>query len=252
MRSRVGGFIGPPRRPAFNVYWGISSASGMWTLGEQHSSRTENQWPRNYLDVSMYSAYVDATLGSVSITTSIAYSLGAGVLPSYVWSKSTNGGSTWSVVAGESSDSLSLTGLTSSSNGNLYRIEATSGLRKRVPAPTQIRYESSFVADWHPIQDVEGPVGGTAQFYGQAYSLTGVTHGFTYFNPGWYNPGQLQWQQSTDNGATWTDIAGENTFWLTAFEIQAGMNGRKYRVRARMSSAHAWIDGPSATLIVTT
>jgi hypothetical protein len=246
MRSRVGGFIGPPRRPV--IYY----ASGMWTLGEQYASRTSNEWPRNFLDVSMSSAYVDATLGSANVYTSISYNLGDGVYPSYVWSKSTNGGSTWSVVAGESSASLSLTGLTSSSNGNLYRIEATFGLRKRVPAPTQIRYESSFTADWYPIQDVEGPVGGTAAFYGQAYSLTGLAYGFIYFNPGWYNPGEIQWQQSTNNGASWTDIAGENTYFLTAFEIQAGMNGRKYRVRARMSPAHAWIDGPSATLIVTT
>jgi hypothetical protein len=257
MRSRIGGFIGPPRRPAFNVNYGISSASGMWTLGEQHSSRTENQWPRNYIDISFYSSVVDTTWGggATALSANVTYSLGKydadgnPVPPAYSWEKSTNGGSTWSTVAGETASSVELSGITATS---LYRLRAAFGIRTKVSSPVEVRFETSFTnVNWYPPPDFSGPVGSEANFYSQIQDLTGLTHGGIYYNPGAYpGLGEVQWQQSTNGGSTWADIAGQTTYFLYV-PINSGMNGRKYRIRSRVSSAHAWLDGPAATLFIT-
>jgi hypothetical protein len=135
--------------------------------------------------------------------------------------------------------------LTSANNGNLYRFEATYGLRQKISIPIAIRYETSFAFTWYENGDVSGGIGDDVYIYGYVNSITGAAYGST------YSPSDLQWQQSTNGGSTWTDMAGESNYYI-AINVQAGMNGRKYRVRSRVSAAHAWYASPVITLTITT
>jgi hypothetical protein len=65
----------------------------------------------------------DGTTASYSVTASA--SLGA--TPAYQWQVSTDSGSTYNNIAGQTSSSLSLSGLTAASNGYLYRCAVTAG-----------------------------------------------------------------------------------------------------------------------------
>ncbi|NBX79052.1 MAG: hypothetical protein EBQ94_01525 [Flavobacteriales bacterium] len=51
----------------------------------------------------------------------------SGTLPTYQWQKSTNGGSTWTDISGETGTSLVLSGLTSSNSTEQYRCTLNSG-----------------------------------------------------------------------------------------------------------------------------
>ena len=236
MRSRVGGFIGPASRPATYI------ASGMWTLGEEYISRVEGTWPRNYLDLSL-SAYFDATQ---TPDTTIYATYYTNLSPVYSWEKSTNGGSTWAVLSGQEEYQLALTGLAAADNGSLYRVKAVSGLRSKVSSSLAIRYETSFTFDWYSQGGYSGQVGDQASFYIQVNSIIGNTFGSGYY------ASDVQWQQSTNGGSTWTDISGETSQgWLYVSNIQSGMNNRKYRLRARVSPSHAWYASAPVTLTIT-
>ncbi len=50
---------------------------------------------------------------------------------------------------------------------------------------------------------------------------------------------QLQWQRSTDGGASWTDLAGANAASYTTPATSLAMNGWRYRVRAGSSAGTA-------------
>lgn len=236
MRSRDGGFIGPPKSPS-----PYAGASGIWTLGEEYSARVSSLWPRNYLYITTNQQYADGTqYGSVSLTPTLNTNLSA----TSSWEKSTDSGATWSIVSGATTENLTLYDVTSASNGHLYRLKSYAGLRRAVSSAMQIRYETSFVVDWYQMGDQSGRIGDQIAFYGQANTMTGTLYG------GLYSPSDMQWQQSTNGGSTWTDIAGQNYYFLYV-TIAAGMNGRKYRLRARVSANHSWYASPASTLTVT-
>ncbi len=58
----------------------------------------------------------------------------------------------------------------------------------------------------------------------------------------------LQWQRSTDNGATWADIAGAAALSYTTPATTIGDSFQRFRVRA--SNSAATVDSPLATLVV--
>ncbi|MCI2061403.1 MAG: leucine-rich repeat protein [Eubacteriaceae bacterium] len=61
--------------------------------------------------------------GTATFTAAVA----AGVTPAYQWQKSTDGGKTFADISGAIAATLSLTGLTTSDNGNVYRCVVSNG-----------------------------------------------------------------------------------------------------------------------------
>lgn len=65
-----------------------------------------------------------------------------------------------------------------------------------------------------------------------------------------YNTAALQWQQSTNNGSTWTNISGATSKTLTLSTVNLGMNNYRYRMRA--IDAGMTVYSEAATLNVST
>ncbi len=155
----------------------------------------------------------DAAMFGSSVTFSAAAS---GVpTPSVQWEVSTDGGSTWSNVAGATSASYQLTASTAES-GYLYRAEFTNAAGS---ATTQA---AALVVTTSPVEApaiVVGPSNQSVQA-GAGVSFTAVATG----NP---TP-SVQWQLSTDGGSTWSDISGADGS-SYSFTATTGENGDQYR-----------------------
>ncbi|MEO7445436.1 MAG: T9SS type A sorting domain-containing protein [Ferruginibacter sp.] len=133
----------------------------------------------------------------------------------YQWQVSTNNGTTWTNIAGATTASLTLTGVTAAMSGNQYRLVVFATCN-----PAGINSNAAVLTVNTPVTITNQPQG-TAVCGGQnaTFSVTASGTGLTY-----------QWQVSTDAGATWTNIAGATSATLTLNAVTIGMNGYQYRV----------------------
>lgn len=241
MRSRGAGVIGA------RVYPLYGSASGVWNLGECFQWRKEGTWPQREITLSPISSPVDAT---VSGTATILASVYAGYpSASYRWEKSTNGGATWSVVSGQTTESITLTGLTSSNDGDLYRFVVTAGIRSKKSNIVTIWRDTISSLSWDTQPENTSVANGDPAYFYSVASATGVTHSVSYWT---FASGTSelvsQWQQSTNGGSTWSDIPGV-TVWYTGFAADSSMNGYKYRAKVVIAGTAYYSN--AATLTVT-
>lgn len=134
---------------------------------------------------------------------------------SYQWQISTDDGSTFTDISGATSSSLNITNVIASMNNNQYRVQLTtscsvasistnSAVLTVLPQANIVRNPSNFLA-----------CAGTDATFSISAEGTNV---------------QYQWQVSTDNGVSYTNISGatNDTFLLSA--ITNSMNNNKYRV----------------------
>lgn len=149
----------------------------------------------------------------------------------YQWQVSTDGGATWNNIGGETSTSLTVSGVTGGMNNNQYRVMVTGC---GTPAASQagvltINPEASITTQ---PGDVSSCVGGTATI-----TVTGAGDALTY-----------QWQVSTDGGATWNNISGETAASLTLNGITADMDNNQYRVLVSNPCTVTPVTSSAATL----
>lgn len=160
---------------------------------------------------------------SVASAGSASFSVGAdGSGARIQWQLSTDGGLTWSNVAGATGSTLSLSNVTAAQNGDLYRavVSASDG-STATSAPVTLRVEATvtppvITAHATSARAIEG---GTASF-----SVTATGAGLRY-----------QWQVSTD-GSTWADVANATEATLTLSELPLAADGRSYRVTVTNSA----------------
>lgn len=242
MRSRGAGVIGARVYPLYGL------ASGVWNLGECFQWRKENTWPRLSLIIYQIASPADATVSSS--TTIAAYVTTEYPAVVYRWEESTNGGDTWSVVAGQTAESIALSGLTSSNDGDMYRLVATAGIRTQTSNIVTVWRDTIASLVWDTQPDNVTVEGGQAAYFYSAASATGVLHEATYstFASG-ANALNHQWQQSTNSGSTWSDIAGEVYWYIGLFPVESSMNGYKYRAKVTIAGADYYSN--AATLTVT-
>lgn len=247
MRGRVGGRIGTASPPS------SYGASGMWRLADVYAAirgsyggggfESPGGWPRNTISIEWPASgwpsyetvdYADATgTGTGTFDTRITVSP-EGLSFTYFWEKSTDDGVTWATVSGSAGDDsmagyyysqrtvgLEVTSQTIANDGDLYRLVVNSGLKQLRSTPATMRYDTVSVSwSYHPANQIQS-AGQTVYFYATG-SLTGDTYGKT------YNAGTLQWQRSTDGGATWADFGGTGS--SLSFTVAAGDNNNRYRV----------------------
>jgi Fungalysin metallopeptidase (M36)/Secretion system C-terminal sorting domain/Fungalysin/Thermolysin Propeptide Motif len=132
----------------------------------------------------------------------------------YQWQMSSNGGTTWSNVAGATNTALVLSSVTVAMNSNQYRVNITgtcspAGLNSSAAVLTV----NSFVT----ISSQPSPVAVCAGL-NTAFTITAGGTGLAH-----------QWQVSTDAGVTWTNITGATAATLNLTAVTTAMNNNRYR-----------------------
>lgn len=137
----------------------------------------------------------------------------------YQWQQSTDGGTTWTNIAGATSASYTINSVTVTLSGEKLRVVVagtastvtSSAVTLTVSAPT-------------PAAITVQPTPQTATAGSNAtFTVTSTGTAVTY-----------QWQSSAD-GATWTDISGQTSATLTLAAVALADNGKQIRVLARNS-----------------
>ncbi len=133
--------------------------------------------------------------------------------PTYQWQVSTDNGANWGPVAGATAATLTLNAVTTSMNGNQYRAVISNACPSSITSDAVVLTVSASASINAQPQNASGCVGTPASF---TVGATGST--LTY-----------QWQVSTDNGVTWTDISGATAATYTIASVASAQNNNQYR-----------------------
>jgi hypothetical protein len=156
--------------------------------------------------------------------------------PAVQWQVSTNGGASFSSIAGATSTTYSFTA-SAGQTGNLFRASFSnsvqSGVTTIAATLTVASGPSSPVVISQP-QNQNVAAGSSATFTAAASGNPAPT---------------VQWQISTDGGSTFTDISGQNST-TYSFVASSGDNSSEYR--AVFSNVHGSADTAAAHLTVAT
>lgn len=138
----------------------------------------------------------------------------AGPGVTYQWQVSTNGGTTFTDLTGETSATLTLSAVNAGLNNNQYRVvignSCVSGLNSNAASLT-ISANASITSQPNATSVCAGS---DATF---AVAATGAI--------------SYQWQVSTNGGTTWTNVTGATTATLSLASATAAMNNNQYRVQ---------------------
>lgn len=159
--------------------------------------------------------------GSASFT--VAASASTGVAVSYQWQVNT--GSAWATVDGATSATLSLTGLTGTDDGNLYRCIASAyGLP--LTASNSATLSVSVIVPSEPVISV------SSQPQNATISNTSSTASFSVTASVTSGTLAYQWQRRASGSTTWANITGatSSTLSLTGLTYTANQ-GDSYRCR---------------------
>ncbi|MEO6489313.1 MAG: M36 family metallopeptidase [Ferruginibacter sp.] len=158
----------------------------------------------------------------------------AGSANTYQWQVSTDGGVTFSNLAGETASTLTLTAVTAGMNGNQYLVAITSC------NPTVLNSVAVTLTVNSPASITTQPANTNACTGGNAvFTVTAAGTTLTY-----------QWQVSTDGGTIYTDMPGETAVTLSLTAVTAGMNDYRYRVIITGAACPSTITSTGAILSV--
>ncbi len=132
----------------------------------------------------------------------------------YQWQVSTDGGTSWTNISGATTTSLNLTSVTTSMNGNRYRVVITSC----GPAPLN---SDAVTLTVNGNASITTQPSNTNACTGGNASISVIASGSNL---------SYQWQVSTDGGTSWTNISGATSSTLTLTGITSGMNNNQYQV----------------------
>jgi hypothetical protein len=138
--------------------------------------------------------------------------------PTVQWQVSTDNGVTFTNVGGATSATLTLTAVTAAQSGNQYRAVFTNiaGNATTSAATLTVSTTSSNVAPKISTNPANQSVtsGNNASFMASASGTP---------------PPTVQWQVSTDNGVTFTNVGGAISATLTLTAVTAAQSGNQYR-----------------------
>ncbi len=151
----------------------------------------------------------------------------------YQWEVTTNGGTTWTAIAGATAATLVLPSVTAGMNNNQYRVilsSCTPGGLTSSPATLTVNAGVNITAQPVSINACSGT--------NAIFTVTANGTGLSY-----------QWQVSTNGGSSFTNIAGASTATLTLTAITAAMNNNQYRVTVS-NACPSSLNSTAATLTV--
>jgi hypothetical protein len=157
--------------------------------------------------------------------------LGIGNSYAYQWQHSSDAGTTWTDIGGATTPNYPL-GTTDETTQLRVVITASNvdGTTTATSAP------SAIVPAAAPVNTVTPTVSGTAR---RGFILTATSGTWT----GIGNTLAYQWQRSTDNGSTWSSIAGATS---NTYALGVGDEGAIVRVLVTASNPDATVSAPSA------
>jgi hypothetical protein len=150
--------------------------------------------------------------------------------PTVQWQVSTDHGKSYKPIAGATSATLTLSSVTTSESGNLYRAVFTSTLGTVTTRAATLTVDVPPAITKQPVSE--------AARASQMVTFTAAASGTT---------PKVQWQVSTDGGKTFTNLAGATSATLS-FTAAARQNG--YRYRAIFSNAVGQVTSDSAQLLI--
>lgn len=137
-----------------------------------------------------------------------------GTNPTYQWQVSTDGGSNFTDIAGATAATLPVNGLTAGMNNNRYRVVISGTC-----APPAISH-AAVLTVISPVTVANHPVNvAVCENNTATFSVVGSGTGILY-----------QWQVSTNNGASWNNIAGLTSSTMALTGVTQNMNGHQFRV----------------------
>jgi len=152
--------------------------------------------------------------------------------PTVKWERSINGGTTWTAVSGGTSTLLTLPALKTTENGRLYRATFSNSAGKATTEAATLTVGKKPAVTGQPASQtaIEGhPVFLTASSSGTPEPT-------------------VQWELSTDGGATWNPIAGATFSPYIISATKVTMSGNEYR--AVFTNALGKATSSAATLTV--
>ncbi|HEX3510029.1 MAG TPA: immunoglobulin domain-containing protein [Solirubrobacteraceae bacterium] len=133
--------------------------------------------------------------------------------PTIQWELSTNGGSAWSAVAGATANQLTISATKASENGNEYRATFKNSAGSATSAAATLEVRATPVVTKQPSS--------STVLEGQAANFEAAASG---------SPAPtVQWEVSSDTGATWTAISGATSPKLTIAGVSTSESGNEYR-----------------------
>lgn len=154
---------------------------------------------------------------------------------SYQWQRSTDGGATFTNVAGETNATLTLTAVPQTDNAHQFRVVVSNSAGSETSSSALLTVNSAQAIPVFSTQPVNRGVVApdTAVF---SVIVTG-------------NPSPtLQWQLSTNAGGSFVDIAGATASSYTTSATGASDNGNQYRVIASNSAGTTTSDAATLTV----
>src|SRR5438132_52865 len=131
------------------------------------------------------------------------------------WQKSTNGGTTWSNIAGATAAKFTIASTKTSENGNEFRATFKNVAGTATSEPATLTVHKAPAITKQPANTTVNE-GENAIFESTASGFPAPT---------------VQWELSTDSGGTWNPIAGANSTQLAVANANFSENGYQYRAR---------------------
>ncbi len=129
----------------------------------------------------------------------------------YQWERSTDGGSSWADMSGETGSSLTVTPPDNTWDGYRYRCEVTDGC-----GDSQVSSHAVLTVNAKPVVTVNPTDQSVDEGDPATFNITATGTALSY-----------QWQQNTGSG--WADISGATSASYTTPFTTAGMDGYQYR-----------------------
>jgi hypothetical protein len=153
--------------------------------------------------------------------------------PTVQWQVSMNGGM-FTDITGETSTTLTLTAVTAAQNGNQYQAVFTNSAGIATTMAATLTVDFAPMTTQSPM-DQTVAVGGTATFTASASGNPTPT---------------VQWQVSTDNGATFSNVSGATSTTVTVSGVTLAQSGSQYH--AVFTNSLVSVNSNTATLTVVT
>jgi hypothetical protein len=173
----------------------------------------------------------NATVCTGSNNTLAVTATGGGL--TYQWQVSTNGGTSYSNIAGATASTYTLTGITTALNNNQYQVVINGSCPGTVTSNASILSVGTAPNITSQPSDVTNCAGATTTLTASA-SGSGIGY---------------QWQISTDGGTTWTNITGATNA-SYSFTSAVSQTGNKYRVIVSSTTCAVPSTSTVATLTV--
>lgn len=159
---------------------------------------------------------------------------GSGVpTPTEQWEVSSNGGLSWTKVPGATTDQLTVTGAVVFESGDEYRAAFTNVAGEAVSKAATLTVTTLPAV-------TEQPVGVTVE-EGQNAVFEAAASGFP-------TP-TVQWQRSTDSGASWSNVGGATSDQLTISGVKTGSSGQEYRAVFKNAAGEAISNAATLTVV---